>query len=65
MQNTLICSPDSGRSAAAALLRISKEGGGVHLWSAEGGRHSDFSWKGQRKAKTDTINDIRVDKTDS
>lgn len=38
MQNSLICSPDSGRPAAAALPKVSMGGREVHLWSAEGGR---------------------------
>lgn len=38
MQNSLNCSSDSGRPAAAALPKVSKGGREVHLWSAEGGR---------------------------
>lgn len=51
MQNNLICSPDSGRPAAVALLKVSMGGREVHLWSAEGGRQKWSLLEGAKEGK--------------
>lgn len=51
MQNSLICSPDSGKLAAATLLKVSIGGREVHLWSAEGRRQKWFLLEGAKEGK--------------